>query len=143
MAHGTYDLPTYTVDLTPFIPLLTDGDSHIISLDVVSDEEDHSSNPNWYLSGNIQVALDRSGLPTTGSIIRYEVPPYATSQHSVVSLEQDSYNFTVDASRSLAIEAVVITGSGKKNHVVWKQDFHFNNIQTYLDGATKMVRTSL
>jgi len=55
VAYGAYDTPTYTMDLTPFIPLLADGNSHVISLNVVSDERDHGVNPNWYLSGNLQV----------------------------------------------------------------------------------------
>jgi hypothetical protein len=55
VAYGAYDTPTYNVDLTPFIPMLADGKHHVITLDVVSDEVDHTVNPNWYLSGNIQV----------------------------------------------------------------------------------------
>jgi hypothetical protein len=55
VAYGAYDLPTYNVDLTPFIPILADGAEHLVTLDVVSDEADHTLNPNWYLSGNIQV----------------------------------------------------------------------------------------
>ena len=36
--YGTLDLPTYFLDLTPFVPMLTDGNSHAISLDVASAE---------------------------------------------------------------------------------------------------------
>lgn len=54
-AYGAFDLPTYTIDLTPFVPILADGKNHTVSLDVASDEYDHTLNPNWYLSGNLQV----------------------------------------------------------------------------------------
>ena len=54
-AYGAFDLPTYNIDLTPWIPLLADGQSHTIGLEVASSEEDGSINNNWYVSGNIQV----------------------------------------------------------------------------------------
>jgi hypothetical protein len=41
VAINAYDLPTHNIDLTPFIPLLTDGNDHIITLDISSDEPDH------------------------------------------------------------------------------------------------------
>ncbi|KIM33130.1 hypothetical protein M408DRAFT_61343 [Serendipita vermifera MAFF 305830] len=141
VAYGAYDAPTYTVDLTPFIPLLTDGQEHVVSLDVVSDEPDHTIVPNWYLSGNIKVSLDSSGKQTTGNITRYEVPAFATSQHSVKSFSADSYNFTVNAGHSLVIESTIISGSGKETHVVWKQDLQFTNLQTYLNNATEILLT--
>lgn len=40
-SFGAYDLPTYYVDLTPFIPVLVDGKPHNISIDVASAESDH------------------------------------------------------------------------------------------------------
>lgn len=41
VAINAYDLPTYNIDLTPFVPLLTDGNNHTITLDTSSDEPDH------------------------------------------------------------------------------------------------------
>lgn len=41
VAINAYDLPTYNIDLTPFVPLLADGNNHAITLDVSSDEPDH------------------------------------------------------------------------------------------------------
>ena len=68
-AYGAMDLPTYFLDLTPFVPILTDGQPHNITIDVVSAEQNHTINGSWNLSGNLQVVLDPSGLPTTGKVV--------------------------------------------------------------------------
>jgi hypothetical protein len=54
-SYGALELPTYVVDLTPFVPTLADGKPHNISLDVASAEADHAINDNWFVSGLIQV----------------------------------------------------------------------------------------
>ncbi|KAK7054899.1 hypothetical protein VNI00_003362 [Paramarasmius palmivorus] len=57
-AYGALDLPTYFLDVTPFVPLLADGNPHNFSLDVVSAEDDHVINQNWFVSGLLQVITD-------------------------------------------------------------------------------------
>ncbi|KAH9062603.1 peptide N-acetyl-beta-D-glucosaminyl asparaginase amidase A-domain-containing protein [Lactarius deliciosus] len=42
--YGALDMPTYHLDLTPFIPILTNGQPHNITLDVASAEPDHQIN---------------------------------------------------------------------------------------------------
>lgn len=46
MSYPAMDLVTYFVDLTPFIPVLTDGASHNVSIDVISAETDHAIDQN-------------------------------------------------------------------------------------------------
>ena len=58
-SYGALDLPTYYIDLTPFVPLLADGTPHNVSLDVISAEKNHTIDDNWFLSGNIQVSSPR------------------------------------------------------------------------------------
>lgn len=54
-SYGALDLPTYFLDLTPFVPIFADGKPHNITLSVSSAESDHTINQNWFVSGNIQV----------------------------------------------------------------------------------------
>lgn len=56
-SYGALDLPTYYIDLTPFVPILANGKSHSITLEVISAEANHTINANWLLSGNIQVVI--------------------------------------------------------------------------------------
>lgn len=134
------DLPTYFIDLTPFAPLLADGQPHQITIDVSSAEEDHAVLQNWWVSGLLQVFTDASGLPTTGNITTYSVEPYAKT--SLTSNVGENGDVTVDvtASRDLRIEATVVGGSGEVILVEWTQKLEYTNHQLYQDGAYQQVR---
>ena len=68
-----YDLPTFEIDITPWLPLLCDGNSHTFGLKVVGYD---SSVPghigtvgeNWYVTGSVFVWLDKAGKRTAGSV---------------------------------------------------------------------------
>ncbi|RPD66354.1 hypothetical protein L226DRAFT_478924 [Lentinus tigrinus ALCF2SS1-7] len=137
-SYGAIDLPTYFIDLTPFVPVLTDGQPHNISLDVVSAEANHTINQNWFVSGNLQVVTDPSGKPTTGKITRYDAQPFA--QTSITgSVGDGDVNVTVSATRNIHIESEITSGSGKTTHVVWTQSLQYSNTQNYLDNATIQI----
>ncbi len=138
MSYGALDLPVYHLDLTPFIPILTDGKPHSITLDVASAEPDHQINQNWFLSGLLQVKLDSSTVPTTGKITRYEASDFATSSVSSSARGLDM-NITLNASRSVHIEAEIIAGSGARTEVVFSQNLEFANVQNYLRNFTTQV----
>ncbi|KAH9031822.1 peptide N-acetyl-beta-D-glucosaminyl asparaginase amidase A-domain-containing protein [Lactarius hengduanensis] len=112
-SYGALDIPTYHLDLTPFIPILTNGQPHNITLDVASAEPDHQINKNWYLSGLLQVNLDSSTSPTTGNITLYQADDYAVS--TATGSNDSDINIVVNASRSIHIEAEIIAGSGEQN----------------------------
>ncbi|KAH9013770.1 peptide N-acetyl-beta-D-glucosaminyl asparaginase amidase A-domain-containing protein [Lactarius pseudohatsudake] len=128
-SYGALDMPTYHLDLTPFIPILVNGQPHNITFDVASAEPDHQINPNWYLSGLLQVNLDSSTLPTTGNITLYQADDYALSTAS--GSNGSDINIIVNASRSIHIEAQIIAGSGGRTEVVFTQNLEYGNVQTY------------
>ncbi|KAI9435802.1 peptide N-acetyl-beta-D-glucosaminyl asparaginase amidase A-domain-containing protein [Lactarius indigo] len=134
-SYGALDLPVYHLDLTPSIPILTDGEPHNITLDVASAEPDHQINQNWFLSGLLHVKFDSSTKPTTGKITRYEASDFATSN---VSLSASDLNMSIslNASRSVHIEAEIIAGSGARTEVVFSQNLEFRNVQNYLQNFT-------
>ncbi|KAF9069615.1 peptide N-acetyl-beta-D-glucosaminyl asparaginase amidase A-domain-containing protein [Rhodocollybia butyracea] len=130
-SYGMADLPTYAVDLTPFLPILTDNSPHNFTLDVVSAEANHSINANWFVSGNLQVILDSSSKPTTGNITVYSVNDFADTSITGSATEFGTFNATVTAKREIHIEADILSGSGHLTHTVWTQDLQFSNVQTY------------
>ncbi|KAI0724017.1 peptide N-acetyl-beta-D-glucosaminyl asparaginase amidase A-domain-containing protein [Cerioporus squamosus] len=138
-SYGAIDLPTYFIDLTPFVPVLTDGQPHNISLDVVSAEADHTINQNWFVSGNLQVVTDPSGKRTTGKITRYDVQPFANTKITGNVGENGDVNVTVAATRNIHIESEFTSGSGKTTHVVWTQSLQYSNTQNYLDNTTIQI----
>ncbi|KZT24098.1 hypothetical protein NEOLEDRAFT_1068147 [Neolentinus lepideus HHB14362 ss-1] len=134
-SYGALDLPTYFLDLTPFIPVLTDGSSHTISIDVSSAESNHSINGNWFVSGNLQVVTDPSGKPTTGNITVNNSPLYATT-HTVGNINANGLGtITVNATHDLHIESTIVSGSGETTNVVWSQSLQYSNTQYYLSDA--------
>jgi hypothetical protein len=134
-SYGALDLPTYFLDITPFVPLLTDGNPHNISLDVVSAETDHTINQNWFLSGVLQVFLDKSSKPTTGKMTMYSAEPFSqTSTTGSVGTNGD-VNITVSATRKIQIESTIISGSGLVSQVVWSQDLQYKNVQNVLNNT--------
>ena len=141
-SYGALDLPTYFLDITPFVPILTDGETHVISLDVVSAENDHTINQNWFLSAVLQVFIDKnSSNPTTGEITQYSGDFFSKTNTvgSVPVGENGDLNVTVSATRQLHIESTIISGSGIVNNVVWDQNLVYNNEQNYqnINGSSR------
>ncbi|KAH9015483.1 peptide N-acetyl-beta-D-glucosaminyl asparaginase amidase A-domain-containing protein [Lactarius hengduanensis] len=128
-SYGALDIPTYHLDLTPFIPILANGQPHNITLDVASAEPDHQINKNWYLSGLLQVNLDSSTSPTTGNITLYQADDYAVS--TATGFNDSDITIIVNASRSIHIEAEIIAGSGKKTKVVFTQNLEYGNVNHF------------
>jgi hypothetical protein len=138
-AYGALDLPTYFLDLTPFVPILTDGKLHTITLDVASAEDGHGVNQNWYLSGSLQVITDSSSLPTTGKITSYQADPFAISTLAGSVGNTGDVEIVVTATRHIRIEAEILSGSGKLTRVVFSQDLRYRNVQNYMRFAYVQV----
>ncbi|PPR06641.1 hypothetical protein CVT26_001183 [Gymnopilus dilepis] len=132
-SYGALDLPTYFLDITPFVPILADGHPHNISLDVTSAETDHTINQNWFLSAVLQVFVDKSSRPTTGKINKYTAQPFSVTSTSGSVGSNGDVNITVTATRSILIDSMIISGSGQVNHVVWSQQLQYKNVQNILN----------
>ncbi|KAI9451409.1 peptide N-acetyl-beta-D-glucosaminyl asparaginase amidase A-domain-containing protein [Lactarius psammicola] len=139
-SHGSADMPTYHIDLTPFIPILTDGKPHTITLDVASAElNNHQINQRWFVSGLLQVTLDSSEIPTTGNITVYEASDFATlTSASADASGVDRVTIELGASRRVHIEAEIIAGSGARTEVVFTQDMEYEHVQNYFQDFATM-----
>ncbi|PFH54353.1 hypothetical protein AMATHDRAFT_53284, partial [Amanita thiersii Skay4041] len=134
-SYGALDLPTYFLDLTPFVPLLTDNVPHTFTIDVVSAEPDHVILQNWFVSGLLQVITDRSPKRTTGKITKYDVQPFAQTVTTGSVAKNGDVIVNVTASRSIHIEADIISGSGELTKAVWTQELSYSNTQSFLDNT--------
>ncbi|KAG6909710.1 hypothetical protein DXG01_015912 [Tephrocybe rancida] len=138
-SYGALDLPTYFLDLTPFVPVFADGRPHTVTIDVASAEDDHAILQNWFVSGLLQVNTDESPKPTTGKITSYAAHPFATASTSGSVGDNGDVNVTITATRQIHIEAEIVSGSGKLTRAVWSQDLKYSNIQNYLKNTTVQV----
>jgi hypothetical protein len=131
-SYGALDLPTYVLDVTPFLPLLTDGNAHNFTLDVISTETDGAINQNWFVSGLLQITTAATNTPTTGNMTVYEANDFPVSNSSASVSENGDVVIAVTASRTIHIESDVCSG-GACTAVVFDQNLEYSNVQTYLD----------
>ncbi|KAJ7774606.1 peptide N-acetyl-beta-D-glucosaminyl asparaginase amidase A-domain-containing protein [Mycena maculata] len=141
-SYGALDLPTYFLDLTPFVPILTDGKSHNFTIDVASAEVDHTINQNWFVSGLLQVITDSSSKPTTGKITKYSAEDFAVTTTTGSTDATGDVNITVTASRKIEISASILSGSGKQTDVVWSQNLEYTNQQSYFGLVQNLFQSS-
>lgn len=106
---------------------------------MTSAEEDHAILQNWFLSGALQVFVDRSSKPTIGKITQYSADPFSATTTVGNVGDNGDVNVTVTASRKIHIESTIISGSGKKNRVVWSQDLQYKNVQNFLNNTLIQV----
>lgn len=69
----TYDLPSFEIDVTPWLPTLCDGRNHTFGLKVVGFDNSAEGNigtigENWWVTGAVFTWLDEKGKQTTGGV---------------------------------------------------------------------------
>lgn len=114
---GSFNLPTYDIDLTPFLGKLLDGKAHEFAFAVTN------AVGVWYVNANLHLWLDPEGTATTAGLVSYVAPPanttssksadpvdthyHATANRLVSSTGwvKSSYgNITTNATRTFALE---------------------------------------
>ncbi|CAD6333900.1 unnamed protein product [Miscanthus lutarioriparius] len=74
VALGAFDLPTYDVELTPFLGLLVDGKAHEIVLSVVDGIAE------WLVDANLHLWLDPASSNVSAALSRYTTPRLSISR---------------------------------------------------------------
>lgn len=67
----TYDIPSFEVDISPWLGILCDGKPHSFDLAVVGYDTKTTLGTvgsNWWVSGSIFIWEDHEGNQTTGSV---------------------------------------------------------------------------
>ncbi|KAF9069614.1 peptide N-acetyl-beta-D-glucosaminyl asparaginase amidase A-domain-containing protein [Rhodocollybia butyracea] len=131
-SYGALDLPTYVLDVTAFLPLLTDGNAHNFTLDVVSGDPGGPINQNWFISGLLQIVTASTSTPTTGNMTVYEADELPVSNASASVAKNGDIIITTTGSRTVHIESNVCSGDVCTS-VVFDQSLQYSNVQSYLD----------
>ncbi|KAL8358158.1 hypothetical protein RB601_009537 [Gaeumannomyces tritici] len=146
-----FDMREHEIDITPWLPLLCDGNPHSISFIVSGLQDDGGTkadltekvNSNWPITGKIFVWLDEPGSVTTGTTpeVRGLDPNIAISRH----LSQDargsnqSLAFSVHVQRDFTVTSTVVT-KHRTTTSTWRQRLSFiiqSNVTEY--GKTQIV----
>jgi hypothetical protein len=133
-----FDLLEDEIDISPFIPLLSDGKQHTFEIRVIGIDDDGNGNgrlteaieSNWVVTGKVFLWLNADTSITAGSMptIHAPEPTLQLYSKSVGSANDtvDVLDYSIKASRYLYIESVQDTSSGSEV-VFWKQNLTFSN----------------
>ncbi|EXJ66144.1 uncharacterized protein A1O5_10759 [Cladophialophora psammophila CBS 110553] len=128
-----FDIREDEIDITPWLPLLCDGESHSFELRVVGiDDNDIRSGllSESVLTGKIFIWLDCVGSVTSGSYPIANASAYSIALSSAVGTTSNGTNctlsYTVDVDRQLSISSEVQTSHGTKV-AVWQQSLAYSN----------------
>lgn len=125
MGIDAFDLREHEIDITPWLPLLSDGAKHKFEIRVVGIDDDgqhtgkltETVGNNWLVTGKIFLWLDEdSNSVTTGEAPTMLLPEptidlsRTLTQNSTGSNETLTYN--VDVKRSLSVSSLVTTQNG-------------------------------
>ncbi|PHH55350.1 Peptide-N4-(N-acetyl-beta-glucosaminyl)asparagine amidase A [Ceratocystis fimbriata CBS 114723] len=135
-----FDLLEQEIDITPWLPLLCDGQPHAFTLQVMGIDDYGEGKAEvimpvesyWVVTGKIFVWLDEDGSQTTGMLDTTSIQgPSITYTHSHVLNQTSNLNQSLDynihVKRYLSIESTITTSIGKEK-VRWEQTLDYSNI---------------
>ncbi|XP_030954965.1 peptide-N4-(N-acetyl-beta-glucosaminyl)asparagine amidase A-like [Quercus lobata] len=115
---GSFDLPSYNIEITPFLGKIIDGKSHKFGFSVTN-----ALNV-WYIDANLHLWLDSKTTKIDGKILEHVSSPL------VVSLVSDfkglNGTFLSSVSRSVSSTGWVMSSHGNIT-TNWIQNFSYNN----------------
>lgn len=115
---GAFDLPSYELELTPFLGLLLDqnNNQHFLKLEMAD------ALSFWLVDANLHLWLDSNGSKVEAGPIRYEDPSICLERES--KFHQLDGKFTVEGERKSEVSGWVSSGTGNfTTHVYSKQEF--------------------
>ncbi|KAF8394875.1 hypothetical protein HHK36_018812 [Tetracentron sinense] len=127
VAIGAFDLPTFDLDLTPFLGLLLDGGIHDFGLGVTD------SISNWLVDANLHLWLDSCSSVVQAKSVLYRTP--ALSVERDTKFEQLDGSFNIEAKRKTEFAGWVKSTAGNFTTRV-TQEFKFENSIKYKRNGT-------
>lgn len=151
----TYDLPSFEIDVTPWLGLLCDGQDHTFQIQVVafdSSAEDQlgTVGQNWWVTGALFVWLDETADQTIAGPIASNisepvfdyVPLLGTSveiNNNGSAVTNESLWIFLSARRTLSISSTVTDEANQTRSVSWTQNLTFSNVMNYTNGGWNMT----
>jgi hypothetical protein len=145
-----FDLREDEIDLTPFIPYLSDGQSHTFEIRVVGVDDDgqgHGSlttaiESNWVVTGKLFLWLDANTTTIAGGLPTIQAPkPSIELRSSTLRGPNGTTNslvYSIEVSRELYIERSYNTSVDSKS-LTWEQKLSFSNSGTLSNGGNDQV----
>jgi len=120
---GAFNLPTYDLEVTPFLGLLVDGKYHTFALCVVN------ALPRWLVNANLHLWLDETtSIQTVGELANYQLPGFSPSV--VSQLKNANWTFDTSGERTISYSGWVNSTQGNFTTHVF-QSFNYSNLLTF------------
>lgn len=123
----------YSIDLTPFAGLLTDGKSHQITLLPPAGITDV-----WTMDGTLFLNTDHHATQTTGALVSDNIAAVPTLTSTVTSPDATTDVITTAAARNWTVSGYVDTSAGRVTTTV-SQHTAYSNIDTISNSGTTQV----
>ncbi|KAG6479638.1 hypothetical protein ZIOFF_063106 [Zingiber officinale] len=132
---GSFDLPSYDIEITPFLGKVLDGKPHEYGFGVTD-----ALNV-WFIDANLHLWLDGESSHTSGSLIAYEAPSYAPSLYA--QFEGLDGQFKTSARRYISSTGWVNSSFGKiTTRFFQKLEFH-NSMIFSGNGSNQMINQTI
>jgi Peptide N-acetyl-beta-D-glucosaminyl asparaginase amidase A len=137
-----FDLREHEIDITPWLPVLSDGEQHTFEIKVAGIDDDGGTTGTvtetvgnfWYVTGKIFVWLDDPSSITTGTAPTLTLPQpgimLSQSYTQIATGVNQTLNYKTSVTRSLSISSIVKTQNGL-SPVTWTQSLSYTNLGIY------------
>ncbi|GMY23118.1 peptide-N4-(N-acetyl-beta-glucosaminyl) asparagine amidase A-like [Fagus crenata] len=115
---GSFDLPSYNIEITPFLGKILDGKSHKFRISVAN-----ALNV-WYIDANLHLWLDNKSTKVEGELLEHISSPLAVSLIS--DFKGLNGKFLTSVSRSISSTGWVKSSHGNIT-TNWIQNFNYKN----------------
>ncbi|XP_068644308.1 peptide-N4-(N-acetyl-beta-glucosaminyl)asparagine amidase A [Aristolochia californica] len=132
---GAFNLPSYDLDLTPFLGILLDGNPHKIGLGVTDGIQ------YWLVDANLHLWVDHALPRIDAKLIRYRVPNMSVSRDCKFSGLDGSFKIT--ARRKIQFAGWVNSSLGNITTRVLQELEFRNTIKFKKNGTYKEVRQKI
>ncbi|KAI5005931.1 peptide-N4-(N-acetyl-beta-glucosaminyl)asparagine amidase A-like [Hordeum vulgare subsp. vulgare] len=129
---GSFSLPSYDIEITPFLEKLLDGKAHEFGLSVTNAKDA------WFVDANLHLWLDPRGAPTTAGITSYDAPPLDTT----TAFRPDGPGtefYYMTAFRRISATGWVQTPSYGKITAAWTQRLGYDNTNEVQGDSQQVV----
>lgn len=147
-----YDLREHEIDITAFLPLLSDGEEHKFEIKVAGVLDDGNGSgvlteavlASWYVTGKIFIWQDDANSVTKGKAPKLSLPPPIITTTSKITQDATGANetleYTIDVKRTLSISGTVQSQKGGPRTETWTQVLSYSNFGLYTDfGAVQLT----
>ncbi|KAF3070397.1 Peptide-N4-(N-acetyl-beta-glucosaminyl)asparagine amidase A [Daldinia childiae] len=142
-----FELPSFEIDISPWLGLITDGQSHtfqvrVVGFDTSAEDGIGPVGENWWVSGSVFVWLDDTVEQTIMQNFKSSITTPSFDFHPVVgtaisdngTATNTSLYFSLIASRNITVSSIIESGNTTRE-VAWTQRLSFSNIQNMTDLA--------